>query len=596
MQQNKNSSSTFIGSPESRIQLLYGLLFAVVIIIGLRLFYLQVIKHDYYQSQAQASQLKQFELPAERGSIYAFDGGEIVPVVLNEVRYQITADPEIIDDKQAVADALSDEIDFSASEILLLLSREDSRYEVLAKKQSKEKKEAIQELKLPGVFAHEKVSQRVYIQGDIAGQLLGFVNDAGHGQYGVEEYLQQQLGGTPGRVKALTDQNNVPLLATGDNVQIDPIDGQDVVLTIDVSMQRQLETILKQGLENARSESGSAIIIDPNTGAVRAMANYPSFDPAKFAEVEDASLFQNASVSSTLEPGSIMKTLTTAAALDAGVISEGQSYYDPGSFNIDGATVTNVVESAGIGTRTIADILRLSLNTGATWLLTQMGDGELNQQGREVWHDYMVNHYQLGKRTGIEQGSPSDGGAEAQGIIPDPNDGFGLNIRYANTSFGQGMTATPLQMVAAVASAVNGGTYYQPTLVSGSFDSDGELNAPEPVVVKDNVVSSEVSSSLRRLMANVVNNNNPGARRDSYNIGGKTGTAEIANPAGGYYTDRYNGTYVGFVGGDMPDYVVIVRANEPKAPGYAGSIAGRPIFAALSNMLIDNFTVSRITQ
>lgn len=573
---------------------MYGVLVIVAVVFGFRLFYLQVIKHSYYQQQAEASQLKQFEIPAERGSIYAYDGGEIVPFVLNEVRYRITADPLIITDKAEAATKVSEIIKRPASEIQEQLERENSRYEVLVNKQTKDIKEKIDELKLPGIFTNEKVSQRVYIQGDIAGQVLGFVNDAGEGQYGVEEYLQDELRGTPGRVKALTDQNNVPLLATGENVQTDPIDGKDIVLTIDVSMQRQLERILEDGLKQARSESGSAIIIDPTNGAVRAMANYPSFDPAKFTEVKDIEVFQNAAVSSPLEPGSIMKTLTAAAAIDTGSVTADQTYFDPGSWTVDGATIENVFESRGTGTRSVADILRLSLNTGATWLLMQMGEGELNEKGRNVWHDYLINHYQLGKRTGIEQGPRSeDSATEAQGIIPDPNEGFGLNIRFANTSFGQGLTATPLQMVAAVASAVNGGTYYQPSLVSGTIVEDEEMVQIQPTVVNDSVVADKTSEELRVLMQNVVNNNDPDAVRDGYNIGGKTGTAEIANPAGGYYEDRFNGTYVGYVGGDTPEFVIVVRANEPKAPGYAGSIAGRPIFAKLSNMLIDNFTVSR---
>jgi cell division protein FtsI/penicillin-binding protein 2 len=580
-------------SPVTRIRLFYGVLVIIAVIFGLRLFYLQVIRHSFYQQQAEASQLKQFEIPAERGSIYAYDGGEIVPFVLNEVRYRITADPQIIDNKAEVAMALSDVLNRPATDIQEQLERTGSRYEILANKQTKAIKEKVDDIKLPGIFTNEKVSQRVYIQGDIAGQVLGFVNDAGEGQYGIEEYLQNELQGTPGRLKALTDQNNVPLLATGENVQIDPIDGKDIVLTIDVSMQRQLERILEDGLKRAKSASGSAIIIDPNTGSVRAMANYPSFDPATFTAVEDIEVFQNASVSSPLEPGSIMKTLTTAAAMDTGSVAADQTYYDPGSWTIDGATIENVFESRGIGTRSVADILRLSLNTGATWLLMQMGGGELNEKGRVVWHDYLVNHYQLGKRTGIEQGpSNEDSATEAQGIVPDPREGFGLNIRFANTSFGQGITATPLQMVAAVASAVNGGTYYQPTLVSGSIE-DEEVVTKSPVVIHDAVVSDKTSENLRSLMQNVVNNNNPKAVRDGYNVGGKTGTAEIANPAGGYYEDRFNGTYVGFVGGDTPEYVIVVRANEPQVPGYAGSIAGRPIFADLSNMLIDNFTVSR---
>jgi cell division protein FtsI/penicillin-binding protein 2 len=282
-----------------------------------------------------------------------------------------------------------------------------------------------------------------------------------------------------------------------------------------------------------------------------------------------------------------MKPLTAAAALDTGSVSPDQTYFDPSFFRVDDATVTNIEEDGGAATRSISDILQYSLNTGATWLLMQMGGGELNEQGRKVWHDYMVDHYRFGQKTGIEQGYEGDG------IIPDPVEGFGLNIQYANTAFGQGMTLTPLQMAAAVSSAVNGGTYYRPTLISGKLNEDGTVQQSQPEVLKAGVVKPETSQTLIRYMNNVVAKNNRSAVREGYIVGGKTGTAQIANPAGGYFEDKFNGTYVGYVGGDTPQYVIMVRVNEPKIPGYAGSKAAAPIFSSVSNMLIDNFTVSR---
>lgn len=576
-------------SSARRIRVYSMLLVVIALLFGVRLFYLQVIRSDYYAAQARSSQLKQYEIPAERGGIYAYDGKEIVPLVLNETRYRITADPEIVKDTQKTAETLSPVLGKSTEDIKKQLEA-DSRYEVLATKQTKEQKEKVDALKLAGIFTNEKVPLRVYIQGAIAGQILGFVNDAGDGNYGIEQYFNNELKGTPGQIKALTDRNNVPLLATGENVLVDPVDGKDLVLTLDVSMQRHIENILKEGLANAKSESGSLIVLDATTGAVKAMANYPSYDPAQFASVEDAALFTNAAVSSPLEPGSVMKTLTTAAALNTGSVTATQTYFDPSFFKVDGYTVKNIEEDGGAATRSVSDILQFSLNTGATWLLMQMGGGELNEKGRVAWHDYLVNHYYFGATTGIEQGY------EAEGVIPSPTEGFGLGIQYANTAFGQGMTVTPLQMAAAVASIVNGGTYYRPTLISGRLTDDGTLEAKQPEVKNDNVVSDETSSTLVRFMNNVVQKNNRTAAREGYSVGGKTGTAEIANPAGGYFEDRFNGTYVGYVGGDHPEYVIMVRVNEPKIGGYAGSKAAGPIFATTANMLIDNFTVSRVSQ
>jgi cell division protein FtsI/penicillin-binding protein 2 len=357
-------------------------------------------------------------------------------------------------------------------------------------------------------------------------------------------------------------------------------------------MQRQVEALLKQGVERARSKSGSVIVVDANNGQIKAMANYPTYNVEEFTKVEDPLLFTNPSVSSVLEPGSIMKTLTVAAGIDSGSVGADQTYYDPSFYKIGDATVRNVEEDGGAATRSIADILRFSLNTGATWLLMQMGGGELNEKGRKEWHDYLTNHYMLGKKTGIEQGF------EEAGYVPDPVDGFGLEIQYANTSFGQGVTATPLQMLMAVTSVVNGGTYYQPTLVAGYTDSEGQFEEREPVVVKSDVVSPEVSNRLVGFMENAIAGNNliKKVLRPGYVIGGKTGTAEVARPEGGYYEDRFNGTYVGFVGGDKPEYVIISRVNEPGIGGYAGTTAAAPVFIDVTNMLIDNFSLQAKTS
>lgn len=572
-----------------RVSLYQWALFIIVVVFTGRLFYLQVLHASYYQDQARSSQLKQYEIPAERGGIYAYDGDEVVPLVLNETRYRVTADPSIIADAHSVAEALAPLLGRSATDLESQL-RNDTRYEVLATKQTKEQKLKIEELKLAGVFTNEKIPLRVYIQGSIAGQILGFVNDEGKGNYGIEQYFETDLTGTPGQVKALTDRNNVPLLATGENVLEDPVDGKDIVLTLDVSMQRHVESILEQGLKNAVSQSGSLLVLDAQNGAIKAMANYPTYDPSKFTEVTDQALFTNPAVSKPLEPGSVMKTLTTAAALDMGAVSDGQTYYDPSYFKIDDATVRNIEEDGGASVRSISDILQFSLNTGATWLLMQMGGGELNEKGRVAWHSYLVDHFGFGKVTGVEQGY------EAEGIIPSPTDGFGLNIQYANTAFGQGMTVTPLQMAAAVASVVNGGTYYRPTLVSGYLDAEGNLQKNNPDVEKSGVVKQQTSDTIVRYMNNVVEKNNKTAVRAGYQVGGKTGTAEIANPAGGYYEDKFNGTYVGYVGGDTPEYIIMVRVDEPKIGGYAGSKAAGPIFASTANMLMDNFTISRKSQ
>jgi len=571
-----------------RIRLWYVLLVLIGVVFLMRLFYLQVLRHTYYEQAALAGQLKEYEIEPTRGIIEAHDGNQRLPIVLNEIRYTLFADPKFIKDSYSAANSIQRVIGGKATDYEQKM-KADSRYAVLAKKLSKDQKTKLDSLHIKGIGTRE-TPQRTYPQGSLAAQLLGFVNDEGQGKYGVEQYLDAKLKGTPGQLKAITDAQGVPLLADQDNVIKPAQNGQAVVLTIDVSMQRQIEDILKAGLDAAKSKSGSVVIIDPNNGAVKAMANYPTYNPAEFYKVEDASVFNNAVVSAPLEVGSVMKTLTATAALDQGVATTNSSYYDPSQFTIDGYKITNIEEDGGPSIHTLADILQLSLNTGAVWLLMQMGGGQINARARNVWHDYMVNHFGLGKQTGIEQGY------EAAGSIPDPNKGYALNLQFANTAFGQGMSATPLQMAAALSGALNGGTYYRPRLVDALIDKNGKQIVEQPAVTHRQVVKAETSKTIQSLMENVIQKNHLFYGLPQlpvgYSIGGKTGTAEITKPGGGYYEDRFNGTFVGFVGGDKPQYVIVVLVNEPHINGYAGAKAAAPIFSNLAMMLINNFGVT----
>jgi cell division protein FtsI/penicillin-binding protein 2 len=572
-----------------RARLWYVVIMLVFGVFLVRLFYLQVIRHDFYVQSANTGHLKEYEISADRGTIKAHSGSAVVPIALNQTLYTIYADPTLVKKHTQAAETLAATLKGNSTEYEAQLRTKKTRYVVLAHKATEEQKTAILKKKYPGIGAQEQ-QYRTYPNGSLASQLLGFVNDEGTGTYGIEQALNKILKGTPGRLKAVTDVHGVPLAANTDNILIEPKAGQDIVLTIDVAMQKQLEDILKAGLERAKSQSGSAVIMDPNSGAIKAMANLPTYDPANYDKVEDASLFSNAAVSSPIEVGSTMKPLTAAAALDKGVVSPDSSYYDPSFYEIDDFTVKNIEEDGGAGQKTVADILNLSLNTGATWLLMQMGGngGELTKEDREVWYQYMTDHFMFGKETGIEQGY------EAAGSVPDPNNGYARNLTYANTSFGQAMTATPLQMAAAYSAMLNGGTYYKPHLVDYTIGADGVKTPKKSEVIKQGVVSATVSKEMQPLMEYVVSKHRFAVKFDqnTYSVGGKTGTAEIANPDGGYYTDKYNGTYMGFVGGNQPQYVIAVFVNDPKIAGYAGSQAAQPLFADLAHMLLDKFNVT----
>ena len=578
--------------PVQRVRIWYALLLVIFGIFAIRLFYLQVIRYDYYKKAALSDQLKQYVVPAERGTISAHLGDSTVPIVLNQKLYTLYADPTVVKKADEAAAKLQPIIGGNVDDIAKKLTAKQTRYVVLKKKLTPAQSDKVLSYKYAGIGTVEQ-DYRTYPQGTLAAQLLGFVNDDGKGEYGLEQAMNKQLQGTAGQLKAVTDINGVPLAASAGNLSTQPLAGDNLDLTIDVGMQSGLEKIVKAAQEQNKSKDVSAIIMDVHTGAIKAMANYPSYDPSNYQTVQDGSLFQNDSVTVPIEPGSITKVLTTATSLQKGAITPTSSFYDPGFWTIDGTKVSDVEEDHSTGQQTILSTLDKSLNTGATWMLMQLGGGQINATARNSLHDYFVNHFGLGQATGIEQGY------EAGGYVPKPADnGAGINLTYANMSFGQAYSATALQMVSALSSIVNGGTYYQPYLVDSATHGDGTTTKTQPKALRTNVISKQVSDEVVSLLEqNNANHIKEGFTYlnfgPNYSIGGKTGTAEIADPAGGYYSNKVNGTYMGFVGGDTPQYAIVVYNLEPTSySGFAGAGTGQPVFANIAHMLVNNFGVT----
>lgn len=549
-----------------RSLLLKGGLFFVGAIMMVQLFIIQVVKHEYYRGEALAEHVKKFEVPADRGKILASDGYNMVPIVLNETKFNVYADPQFIQNSEESAEQLQAVIGGDKNEIQELLNT-DNRYVILAKKLTEEHAERVKELKIKGVGLAE-VSVRSYPQGSVASHVLGFVNDDGQGQYGVESYLDSELNGTSGIRNEITDVNGTPLAINNDKTTgQDPVSGADIGLTIDIRLQQILEEKLKAGVERTSSERGSAILIDPKTGQIKAMANYPTYDPNNYQKVEDQSVFTNTAVTRAWEPGSVMKPLMMSTTFNSGALNRGSSYFDAGIKHVGGITITNAI-NYGARTTTMDDIIVNSLNTGAVHLLQSIGGGSINDTARNTWHDYLTNRYMFNKLTGIELG------AEQPGYVKEPaDDGSGIESQYANMAFGQGLTMTPIQLVAAYSALLNGGTYYKPTVVD-TRTIDGEVVKNEPVVVKSDVISPSVSEDLKAIMEEQLKGNNAAAAKPGYRLGTKSGTAETPDGHGGYKTDLYNGAYIGYIEGAELEYVLLIRLDEPKTAGFASFQAG----------------------
>jgi cell division protein FtsI/penicillin-binding protein 2 len=554
-----------------------GLVFLV------RLFNVQVLNHDQYKTDARSEQFKRFEIEAERGTLFVMDGDAGVPIAINESRYLIFVDPVFVKDKTATAVTLSPILGVPVEEIKQKLER-DTRYEILKKQATKETKNALEQAKVKGVGWKEQ-RIRTYPLGQLASHTLGFVNDEGEGQYGVEGYLDDELRGSAGQVRAITDIQGTPLLQNTDNIVTDPQDGTDVVLSIDQTIQRIAEEQLKAGVEQSQVKSGSVVVLEADTGRLKAVANYPTYDATNYTQVTDSNVFKNKAVSDVFEPGSIIKPLTLAAALDVNAVSTGTTYYDPAFVTVDDSTIRNVTDLGG-GTRSMLDILHYSLNTGAVYLLKQMGGGDITPEARTQWHEYLQDHYRFNKDLGIEQEE------SAVGSVPDPLEGDGLRVQYANTSFGQGVSMTMVHMASALGAVVNGGSYYQPTVIFSKTTSDGTRTVQEPKVLGQSV-STTTSTEMVQFMKDYIDLMAPQARRDGFIVGGKTGTAQVPIvDGGGYRTDVYNATFGGFVGRTKPKYIVIVKLDEGSASrNFSGFNDARPVFSSVVNGIMDNVPI-----
>lgn len=535
-----------------------------------RLFYVQIIRHDFYSAQALAEHTKKYEIPAPRGLIKVQDGTRTTSLVLNEKRNLVYADPKFITDSEEAAKKIIPILGGSESDLQKKLAS-NSRYVILAKKMPVDQAERLKKLEVKGIYFKD-VSVRTYPQGTLAAQLLGFVNDDGEGQYGIEGYLNSELSGKNGIQKAVTDVNGIPLAISNDTVAKQAQAGEDITLTIDLGMQRMVEDKLKEGVESTRAISGNAVLLDVTDGSIKAMANFPTYDPNAYDKVTDQKLFINNAVTGAWEPGSVLKPLLIATALNENKINTNFSYFDAGYVQVQDRRITNAL-NYGAQTMTLADILKKSLNTGAVTVLRQFGNGEITLQARELWYKYLVEKYQFGKATGVEQNG------EAAGYVAKPDEGDAQDVRYANMAFGQGMTVTPLQIAASYVALANGGVYYKPHLVQSKTPTTGTP-----------VLSQASADSVKEYMRQVLETNNGAAMRSGYSLGAKSGSAQTAGDNGQYKADVYNGVYIGYIGGDTPKYVLLVRLDEPKTDAFVSTSAAR-VWSWISNGLIDNFSI-----
>jgi len=413
-------------------------------------------------------------------------------------------------------------------------------------------------------------SHRSYSENSVASHLLGFTafdpserygQFGRHGNYGLEGFFDEELFGKIGSITS--EKGAGGLVIAQDSEYVDKQDGCDLVLTIDRSVQFFIDKVLRQGMEKYKADSASILVLRPKTGEIIAMSSWPDFDPNKYNEVTDTNIFNNAVVFDQYEPGSVFKAVTMATALDKKTVSPQTTYNDPGQIMIEGwpkpIKNSDFDTAGGHGQTTMIEVLEKSLNTGSIYTMKSVG--------AETFADY-VQKFGFGEKTGIELDGESAGdisSLKAKNIKP---------ISAATASFGQGISVTPLQMAMAYGALANGGELMKPYVVKEVRCANNQTTTSQPKVIR-RVVSPETSALITGMLVNVVEKgHSKQAGVKGYYIAGKTGTAQ-ATEAGkrGYAKNKYDHTFVGFGPDNDPQFVVLVRLNNPKGFEYAESTA-----------------------
>lgn len=566
---------------------------AIVLLVAmaafvLRLFQLQILQYSKYTEMARASQQRQFIIPAERGKIYMIDGKTPAPVVLNQAVYTVIADPHAVNDKEreqiitSLREVAGGEMTDKAAE---RLSNKNSRYEVLAKSITRTQAEKLKEKNFAGIL-YQQGSLRSYPEGALGAHVLGFVNAAGEGQYGIEGALDKRLKGRDGLLQSVTDVRNVPLTVGKNNMRIEAKPGDNLVLTIDRNIQNQAEVALKKGIEAANATEGSAIVMNPKNGQILAMANYPTYNPAEFNKQKNPAVFMNSAAMVPFEPGSIVKSFSFATAIDKGAITPSSTYNNTDCIKVADRTMCNALKGLG-GTMTIQGAFNNSLNVGTITAIRRLGNGsQINFAARQTLYEYYHDKFGFGSKTELELG-------EAAGYIYPPDSVEGNEVRYSAMTYGQSMNLTMVQVAAGFSSLVNGGQYYKPTILSGTIDNEGHFQAAENKSLRQ-TVSGNTSSQMRTMLSTarysslLSKSDKPG-----YEIGGKTGTSEAV--VNGSYTQKETiATYIGYGGGkNGAEYVIMVRVAAPgRGINLQGNIHAGPIFTDISNWMIDYMKIA----
>ncbi|MCC6810071.1 MAG: transpeptidase family protein [Deltaproteobacteria bacterium] len=543
----------------SRAHVVFFALALVLLAVVVRAFVLQVRRNEPLKKMAEEQYLKEIEIPARRGAVYDRAGNALA--VSNQVE-SVFAQPQKVDDPKAAAAALAKKLAMKPQEIEKKLAS-DRLFVWLKRRVDPAMGDDVRKLGF-GFVGIVPETRRYYPNRALFSHVLGAVDVDGHGVEGLERVFETELAGTPMAAVGLRDARGHTVIfdvgAGSEGMQ-----GSDVHLTVDREIQSLTEAALAEGVQAVKARSGSAIVLDPKTGDVLALASYPEFNPNSIDKTP-MEVRRNRAVTDAFEPGSTFKTILMAAALEEGLVRPtDQVFCENGTFRIGGETIHDTHPH---GVLSAKKIIASSSNIGVAKIAVQLG--------RERFAEY-IRAFGFGQKTGLELPGESPG-------IVRPAKKWPL-IQLATIAFGQGISVSALQLASAYGAVANGGVLHKPRLVRMLKAPDGSARLfPRPP--GERVLSPETAKILNAMLQAVVSDEGgtgPKAQIPGVLTAGKTGTAQKAASAGGYAPDKYVSNFVGFAPADAPALVVAVMIDEPEKGKHLGGVAAAPVFQKVAS-------------
>lgn len=553
---------------QQRLIVLAALFVGTGLVLMARIYAIQVMDHEFWAESASAEHRERIPLVPRRGAILDTNGFPLATSVLYDSVYVVGRE---VKDPDQLARLLAPLLDRPASEISARIDRQSTQPVLLKSRVPAAVSERLLELDPAGIYLREEPF-REYPEGNLAAQVLGFVGQDFHGLSGIELSLDDELAGSVGQIETESDLfgREVTLARRG---LVPSREGADVVLTIDRYLQRLVERELELAVAQNKASGGLVIVMEPKTGAVLAMASRPTYNLTDdvIYRPEEAPLYKPVAVTNQYEPGSVMKLVTMAAALEEGLVSPGTTVNDRGVVTIDGVSLRNWDRRAN-GVITMTQVLVFSSNVGAQYVSGLLG--------ADRFYHYL-SAFGFGHPTGISLPG------EAAGMVRTPAMPGWTRVDLATNSYGQGIAVTPIQMITAVAAIANDGLLMKPQIVREVRWRDEVRHVhPEPV---RQVVSPRTARTLTDMMVAVLDQRAYDAHRiPGYRIAGKTGTADFPTDLG-YTSGKTFASLVGFAPAEDPRFVMLVRLDAPE--GLYGGVVAAPVFMRIARHVLDYFKV-----